>query len=153
MFVMTSRTASRTLAAVPLVTGAFILLLTLDFTGLQCDESCTGEGWQHTAGAWQWSLYPVLGAIVFLAGLMTFVSVCRSRPGGAFGALVLGTLVFFSGLAWSGDDWRQSLGRNPLVIGLIAVIIISGVLAAILCAPTEEYPGSDPLGSDPSSSP
>lgn len=126
------------LAAVPLVTGAFLLLLTLVFgLGLQCDESCTGEGWQHTAGAWQWSLYPFLGAIVFLAGATTFVFVCRRRPGSALVSLALGAGVTFAGMAWSGDDWRESLGRHPLVIGLIGVILVSGVLAALLCAPTE----------------
>ena len=126
------------LAAVPLVTGAFLLLLTLFFgLGLQCDESCTGEDWRHTAGAWQWSLYPLLGTIVFLAGLMTFVFVCRSRPRGALVALVLGACVTFSGMAWSGDNWRESLGRHPLIVGLIAVILVSGVLSALLCAATE----------------
>ena len=125
-------------AAVPLVTGAFLLLLTLVFgLGLQCDESCTGEDWRHTAGAWQWSLYPVLGAIVFLAGAMAFISVCRSRPGSALVSLALGASVTFAGMAWSGDNWRESLGRHPLVVGLIAVILVSGVLAALLCAPTE----------------
>jgi UDP-N-acetylmuramyl pentapeptide phosphotransferase/UDP-N-acetylglucosamine-1-phosphate transferase len=135
------------LAAAPLMSGAFVLLVTLYVTGLQCDESCTGEDWRHTAGAWQWSLYPVLGGMMFVAGLMTFVFVCRNRPGGAFGALVLGTLVFFSGLAWSGDNWRESLGRNPLVVGLIAVIVISGVLAALLSAPTQTE-GSGPAVRD-----
>jgi hypothetical protein len=136
-----SRTASKglavLLAAVPMVAGGFLLLLTLYAGGLQCDESCTGADWRHTAGAWQWSLYPALGAIVFLAGLITFVFVARSRPGGAMVALVLGTLVTFSGMAWSGDNWRESLGRHPLVVGLIAMIIVSGVVAALLCAPTE----------------
>jgi hypothetical protein len=126
------------LAAVPLVTGAFLLLLTLLFgLGLQCDESCTGEDWQHTGGAWQWSLYPVLGGIVFLAGAMTFISVCRSRPGNALVSLALGACVTFSGMAWSGDNWCESLGRHPLIVGLIACILVSGVLAALLCAPTE----------------
>jgi hypothetical protein len=142
----TTQTLAATLAMVPLIAGAFVGLLTLLVSGLQCDESCTGEGWQHTAGAWQWLLYPALGGIVFVAGVMTFVFVWRRRPAGAFVALTLGTFVFFSGLAWSGDNWRESLGRHPLLVGLIAVIVISGVLAALLCAPTEQDPGSDPAG-------
>jgi hypothetical protein len=128
---------ARTHAAVPLHAGAFVALLTLYVSGSQCDESCTGEGWQHTAGAWQWSVYPVLGAIVFLAGVMIFVFVCRWRPGGAFAPLAPGTVVF-SGLAWSGDHWRESLAGHPVLIGLIAAIVISGVLGALLCAPTEK---------------
>jgi len=127
------------LAGVPLVTGAFLLLLTLVFgLGLQCDESCTGEDWQHTAGAWQWSLYPAEDGIERpLPGSMAFISVCRSRPGSALVSLALGAGVTFAGMAWSGDNWGESLGRHPLVIGLIAVILVSGVLAALLCAPTE----------------
>jgi hypothetical protein len=140
----TSQALAATLAMVPLIAGAFVGLLTFLFSGLQCDDSCTGEGWQHTAGAWQWSIYRVLGGIVFLAGVMTFVFVCRRRPGGAFLSVALGTLVFFSGLAWSGDNWRESLGRHPLLVGLIAVIVISGALASLLCAPTEPDQGSDP---------
>lgn len=77
----TTQTLAATLAMVPLIAGAVVGLLTLLVSGLQCDESCTGEGWQHTAGAWQF-----------------------------------------------------------------AVIVISGVLAALVCAPTEQDPGSDPAG-------
>jgi hypothetical protein len=124
---MTRRAASRAfaalLAAVPLVTGAFLLLLTLLFSGLQCDESCTGDDWHHTASAWQWSVYPALGAIVFLAGVMTFVFVCRRGPGGAFASLALGTVVFFSGLAWSGDNsWRFHVQASPQVSGRGAAV-------------------------------
>jgi uncharacterized membrane protein YeaQ/YmgE (transglycosylase-associated protein family) len=140
---MSRRTASRALAVLlataPLVSGAFVGLLTIVFgLGLQCAESCTGEGWQHTAGAWQWSLYPILGAIVFLAGLMTFVFVCCRRPGGALFALVMGTLVTFSGMAWSGDNWLESLDRHPMIVAVIGAIIVLGVFATLLCAPTEE---------------
>ena len=155
---MGDRTASRALAvmlaAVPLVSGAFVLLLSLLFGVLgQCDESCTGTDWHHTAGAWQWLVFPALGGIVFLAGLMTFVYVSRRRPGSAFVATVVGTVAFFSGLAWSGHNWHQSLGRHPLIVGLIAVIVISGVLAALLGAPTEQDRGLTPQGSDPSHAP
>jgi hypothetical protein len=132
-----------------MVTGGFLLLVTFLFVGLQCDESCTGEDWRHTAGAWQWSVFPVLGATVCLAGVMTFAFVCRSRPGAALIALVLGTVVTFAGMAWSGDNWRVSLDRHPLVVGLIAVILASGVIAALLSTPTEQGSGADPLGSDP----
>jgi hypothetical protein len=135
-----ARRLAAALAAVPLHAGALVGLLALYVGGSQCDESCTGEGWQHTAGAWQWSLYPVLGAIVFLAGVVTFVFVRRRRPGGAFASLAVGTVVFFAGLAWSGDGWRESLTRHPLIVGLIACIVIAGALAALLSA------GSDPEG-------
>jgi hypothetical protein len=124
------------------------VLLTLYVGGAQCDEACTGGDWRHTAGAWQWWLYPVLGAFVFLTGIMTFVFVTRRRPGRAFASLAAGTLIFFSGLAWSGDDWRQSLARHPLVFGLIAVVVICGALAALLCAPASDAT----VGSEPSSS-
>jgi hypothetical protein len=129
-----------------MVTGAFVLLLTFLLGGLQCDESCTGEDWRHTAGAWQWSLYPALGAIVCLAGIVTFVFVARRRPGAALAALALGTVVFFSGLVWSGENWDVSLARHPLLVGLIACIVISGVVAALLSAPTGQDLGSDPEG-------
>jgi hypothetical protein len=37
--------------------------------GLQCDESCTGQDWQHTAGAGQWTVLTVAGLAVFAAGI------------------------------------------------------------------------------------
>ena len=122
--------------------GAFVGLLALYVGGAQCDEACTGGDWQHTAGSWQWFVYPALGAIVFLAGVMTFAFVARSRPGRALVALAAGTLVFFYGLAWSGDEWRAGLGRHPLILGLIAGIVVSGVLAALLAAPGSDLEGA-----------
>jgi hypothetical protein len=95
-----AQTLAATLAMVPLIAGTFVGLLTLLVSGLQCDESCTGEDWQRTAGAWQWLLYPALGGIVFVAGVMTFVFVRRRRPAGAFVALTWERSSSFRG--WPG---------------------------------------------------
>ncbi len=109
-----SHTLAVALAIIPLAASLIVLLMTLVFgLGLQCDESCTGEDWHHTAGAWQWEVQPIVGAIVFLSGLALFVSVLGSRPGRAFAALALGALVTFLGAAWTGDNWRDSLERHP----------------------------------------
>jgi heme/copper-type cytochrome/quinol oxidase subunit 3 len=126
------------LAAFPLVASAFVALFGLVWgQGLQCDESCTGEDWQHTAGAPQWTLLTIAGFVVFAAGIALFVSVYRSRPWHALGSLAIGAATFVIGLTYSGIDWYEELHRHPLTFGAIACMVISGVLAALLCAPTE----------------
>ncbi len=124
------------LAAFPLVGSALIALFGLVWgLGLQCDENCTGEDWQHTAGAPQWTALTVAGFAIFAAGVALFVSVYRGRPAAALTALAFGTLTLVGTLTWWGNDWSLELGRHPLSFGAVGCVLGSGALAAFLCAP------------------
>ena len=124
------------LAAFPLVGSALIALFGLVWgLGLQCDENCTGEDWQHTASAPQWTLLTVAGFLVFAAGIALFVFVYRARAGAALVALAFGTLTLVGTLTWWGNDWSLELGRHPLSFGAVGCVLLSGALAAFLCAP------------------
>jgi hypothetical protein len=121
---------------VPLVGSGFIALTGLVWgVGLQCDESCTGDGWQHTAGAPQWTLLTILGFVVFTAGISLFTFVCRGRPWHALGALAAGAAVLASVLGMSeGNLWEDV---NPVALGALALVLLAGLFAALLCAPEE----------------
>jgi hypothetical protein len=126
------------IAAAPLAGSAFVALAGLTWgLGLQCDESCTGEGWQHTAGAPQWTLLAVLGFVVFGCGIVLFVFVCRCRPLLALAALATGAAALFASLAPWETDWGEELQRHPLPFGALALVLLAGVFAALLCAPVE----------------
>ena len=123
------------LAAFPLVGSALIALFGLAWgVGFQCDESCTGEGWRHTAGAPQWTVLTVAGFVVLAAGVALFVCVYRARPLAALVCVAVGALTAVATLSWWGTNWSDELGRHPLGFGAFACIVISGVLAALLCA-------------------
>ena len=126
------------LACVPWVVSGVVLLGSLLFgLGLQCDESCTGDGWRHTAGAWQWDLIPLLGVVAFVAGTTLLVSVWHRRPGRAFAALLVGTI---SALAVAGglqSFSHDELARHPKTVGACALIVFAGLFASFLCAPSE----------------
>jgi hypothetical protein len=124
------------LAAFPLVGSAFSALFGLVWgLGLQCDESCTGEDWQHTAGAPQWTALAVAGFVVFAAGIGLFVCVYRARPWAALAALGAGAVTLVAALTWWGTNWSDELGRHPVSFGALACVVLSGVLSAFLCAP------------------
>jgi hypothetical protein len=130
------------LAAFPLVASAFVALFGLVWSqGLQCDESCSGEDWQHTAGAPQWTVLTVAGFLVFAAGIALYVSVYRCRPWPALGSVVIGAATFVAGLSYSGISWNEELHRHPLTFGAIACLVVGGVVAAFLSAPTDGQPG------------
>jgi hypothetical protein len=123
-------------AVVPLVGSGFVALAGLVWgMGLQCDDSCTGDGWQHTAGAPQWTLLTILGFVVFAAGISLFAFVCRSRPWHALGALAAGATALASVLGMSrGNLWDNV---HPLALGALALVLLAGLFAALLCAPVE----------------
>jgi predicted membrane channel-forming protein YqfA (hemolysin III family) len=124
------------LAAFPLVGSALMALWGLLWGLLvQCDESCSGEDWQHTADAPQWTLLAVLGVLVFAAGIATFVCVYRSRPWAALATLAAGALLLVLGLGFYGTNWGDEFHRHPLAIGAFMCVLLSGVLAAFLSAP------------------
>jgi hypothetical protein len=136
---MSKRSATRglalLLAAFPLVGSAFVALAGLVWgLGLQCDESCGGDDWQHTAGAPQWTALTVMAFVVFASGVALFVFVYRSRPWQALAAIGCGTVTLVSALSFWGADWNDELDRHPLTFGALAAIIILGVIAAFLSA-------------------
>ena len=125
-------------AAVPLVGSAFVALAGLTWgVGLQCDESCTGDGWQHTAGAPQWTVLTILGFVVFAAGISLFVFVCRRRPWAALAALLIGFGAIVVALGMWHETVLDDLQGNPVPTGGFALVLLSGVLAVLLCAPVE----------------
>ena len=124
------------LAAIPLAGSACIALFALVWgLGLQCDESCTGEDWQHTAGAGQWTVLTLAGLAVFAAGiaLVGFVYRRRSRP--ALACVAFGTLTIVVTLTWWGMDLILELGRHPGAFAAFGCVLLAGALAALLCAP------------------
>jgi hypothetical protein len=124
------------LASFPLVGSAFIALFGLVWgLGLKCDENCTGEDWQHTAGAPQWTVLTVAGLVVFAAGIALFVFVYRAQPWPALAALGFGTVTLVGTLSWWGTNWSKELPRHPLSFGALACILLSGALASFLCVP------------------
>jgi hypothetical protein len=126
------------IAVVPLAGSGFFALAGLTWgLGLQCDESCTGDGWQHTAGAPQWTLLAALGLFVFACGVALFAFVCRCRPWRALAALATGAASLFASLALSGTQWHEEVQRHPLPVGALALVLLAGVFAALLCAPEE----------------
>jgi hypothetical protein len=123
-------------ATVPLVGSAFVALTGLVWgLGLQCDESCTGDGWQHTAGAPQWTLLTILGFVVFAAGISLFTFVCRSRPWHALGALGTGVAALASVVAMSEENLWEHV--HPVALGALALVLLAGLFAALLCASVE----------------
>jgi hypothetical protein len=126
------------LAAFPLVGSALAALIGFVWgLGLQCDESCTGDGWRHTAGAPQWAVLTILGFVVFGCGIALFAFVYRSRPWAALTALLLGGATAFGALAWWERGSLSHVDRHPLTAGAVGVLFVSGVLAAFLSAPSE----------------
>jgi peptidoglycan/LPS O-acetylase OafA/YrhL len=125
------------LAAFPLVGSAVVALWGFVWgVGLQCDENCTGDDWQHTAGASQWTVLTVMSFVVFGSGIALFAFVYRSRPWQALAALALGTTGLVAALSFWGTDWNDELERHPLPFGALACILLSGALAAFLSAPS-----------------
>jgi hypothetical protein len=123
------------LAAFPLVGSAF----------------SNGDDWRHTAGAPQWTVLTVAGFVVFAAGIALFVFVYRAQPWSALAAVGFGTVTLLSTLSWWGTNWSKELARHPLSFGALACILLSGVLASFLCAPSRSKGwGQTPSGSDPS---
>ena len=126
------------LAAFPLVGSAFIALAGLVWgLGLQCDETCGGDDWQHTAGAPQWTVLTVMSFVVFGSGIALFAFVYRSRPRQALTALAVGAVTLVTALTFWGTDWNDELRRHPVTYGAIAVIVVMGALAAFLSTPEE----------------
>jgi hypothetical protein len=124
------------LAAFPLVGSAFIALFGLVWgLGLQCDESCTGEDWRHTAGAPQWTVLTVAGFVVFAAGIALFVFVYRARSWPALVSVAVGAVTAVAALSWWGVTWSAELSRHPLAYGTFACVVLAGVVASLLCAP------------------
>jgi hypothetical protein len=124
------------LAAFPLVGSTFIALFGLVWgLGLQCDETCNGEDWQHTAGAPQWTVLTVAGFVVFTTGIALFVFVYRAQPWPALAALGVGTVTLVATLSWWGTKWSEELTRHPLSYGALACVLLCGLLASFLCAP------------------
>jgi hypothetical protein len=125
-------------AAFPLVGSAFVALAgSVWGMGLQCDENCTGDDWQHTAGAPQWTVLAVMALVVFVSGIALFAFVYRSRPWQALAALACGTTALVSALSFWGTDWNDEFRRHPLTFGALAAILLSGALAAFLSAPAD----------------
>lgn len=132
------------LAAFPLVGSALVALWGLVWgLGLQCDESCTGEDWQHTAGAPEWTALTVAGFVVFASGAALFVLVYRARPWPALACVAVGALTTVAALSWWGTDWNEELARHPLSFGAFGCVVLSGVLAAFLCASAEARARTD----------
>ncbi len=122
----------------PLVGSGFVALAGLTWgVGLQCDESCTGDGWQHAAGAPQWTLLAILGFVVFAAGIALFAFVCRRRPWAALAALLVGFGTIVVALGMWHETVLDDLQRNPVPTGVFALVLLSGAFAALLCAPEE----------------
>jgi hypothetical protein len=49
--------------------------------GFQCDESCEGDSWHSTPGAWQWTAMGLLGFASFVLALAFAISLAvRSSP-------------------------------------------------------------------------
>ena len=123
-------------AAVPLVGSAFVALTGLTWgVGLQCDESCTGDGWEHTAGAPQWTVIAILGFVVFAAGIALFAFVCRGRPLAALAALLLGTGAIAGALGLWHESLLDDFSRHPVPTGAFALVLLSGLFAVLLCVP------------------
>jgi uncharacterized membrane protein YhaH (DUF805 family) len=130
------------LACVPWVVSGLVLVASLFFGLLaQCDESCTGDGWRHTAGAWQWDLIPLLGLVAFVAGTTLLVSVWRRRPRRAFTALLVGTVAALAVAGGLQPFSHDELARHPKTVGACALIFFAGLFASLLCAPGE--PGGE----------
>jgi hypothetical protein len=126
------------LACVPWVGSRLVLVASLFFGLLsQCDESCTGDGWRHTAGAWQWNVIPLLGVVAFAAGTTLLVSVWRGRPGRAFAALLVATFAALAVAAGVQPFSHDELARHPKTVAACALIFFAGLFASLLCAPRE----------------
>jgi hypothetical protein len=75
-------TAGRILAglAISAVAAAHAGLWLL-IAGFQCDESCEGDSWHSTPGAWQWTAMGALGFASFLLALAFAIALAvRSSP-------------------------------------------------------------------------
>src|SRR3954447_21238786 len=51
----------------------FAAFASLVLAAMRCDESCTGEGWIHTADAWQWPalfITALIGSMLVVAALV-----------------------------------------------------------------------------------
>jgi hypothetical protein len=128
------RTLAGLLALVPLTAGVVVLFISFLSVGLQCDDACTGENWQHTAGAWQWHGLFVVGIAAFVMTVAFFVFVLRGRPATAVIWLVGAGITTFARASWNGWDLGVSMSRHPLLLAAIGVTVVSGLLAALLCA-------------------
>ena len=105
--------------------------------GLQCDESCTGDDWQHTAGAPQWTVLTILRFVVLAAGIALFALVCSGRPRAALAALLLGTGAVAGALGLWHESLLDDFMRNPVPTGAFALVLLAGLFAVLLCAPVE----------------
>lgn len=107
-----------------LVVGFFV-------SGLRCDEGCTGEGWRHTPGAWQWDVFAALGVASFVAGCAFVYFIWKRRRFRAAVALTLGLAAALALLIaldpdgwWSSwIDWSRPTQVRYALLGLAAPIV------------------------------
>jgi hypothetical protein len=118
------------LAAPPLVLSGLFGLLTLAVWGLRCDESCSGEDWQHTALAWQWDVVLILGATTFVSVVAFVACIWRSRVGGSLVAFLVATGAFLVELWWLDSDWKEwseFVSRH----GGVSLLVLGGVASGL----------------------
>ncbi len=117
--------------------SGLILLGTLVWGGLRCDDACGGSGWRHSADAPQWTLLPLGGAALFLAGLAFVIFIWRGRRILALTTFVLAATAAFVGLEAFSPDWNEHIGRNPGATQLVGAVIL-GALGAVFLASRED---------------
>jgi hypothetical protein len=117
--------------------SGMILIGTLVWGGLRCDDACGGSGWRHSADAPQWTFLPLGGAAIFLAGLAFVIFIWRARPILALTTFVLSATAAFLGLEAFSPDWNEHIGRNPGATQLVAAVILGALGAVFLVFRTE----------------
>lgn len=106
---------------------------------LRCDESCGGDGWRRTNGAWQWHAVTALGVVAFAFGAALVYFVWAGRRVRAAFAVALGLGATSAlGTAMS-PGWAFHLDRRtPADVVILAVGISAPLLALALTAPRGE---------------
>jgi cytochrome c biogenesis factor len=70
--------------------AAGYLVVALYVYRYRCDESCTGVGWSHLRGSWEWSLqFWCLAIPGVLAAFLVVYLLARRRPWSAAVALTM----------------------------------------------------------------
>jgi hypothetical protein len=101
--------------------------------GLRCDEACTGGGWRHAPGAWQWYLVAAMGVGAFAAGLALVLLVWRRRARAAAVAAVVEALCGAALATMLAPGWWEHIdSRNVRPLALTAACAACAAIAVLL---------------------
>lgn len=111
--------------------------------GLQCDETCHGEDWRTTRGAWQWDGLLALGITTFVAGTALIAFVAFRLPWAALVSLLVGTSATIGGAIWWYPGGLEHLERHQTAILVGLAVFFAAFFAVRLAAAAAPGPRSD----------